>query len=383
MRSTSPFAALLPAVSLAALAAGVAAVAAGCTTGGSAGDALEVPSPRAESGDDERVRLSEEARRFVRAEPITTQHGVTALRAPARVAFRDGAIAEIGSPVAGRIAEVHVRLGDEVAAGAPLFTLRSPDAAATRAQLAAAQVALANALAEARRSSDMLERGVGTDRERRAADLHVAELEIELARARTAVSIVGRGRGGDVVIRAPIAGTVLERRAAIGMAVEPGGDPLVQIGDPGGIGIVAEVFDRDAAMVRVGASAEIALPSFDAPLRGRVVHVAPVVSAGLRTVPVRVELDEIPPGLRAGLFGRASIALLDEGLVLPTSAVLVRDGQRTVVYVEEEDGVFDRREVAVGPAVDGRVHVIAGLREGERVVVEGALLIDGQADLLI
>lgn len=360
---------------------------AGCGGRSSAHDAVEAP-PLPDRGDDEEdddlVALEhEETRAFVRSEVLALSHGVTALRAPARVAFRDGAIAELGTPVPGRVSEVHVRVGDEVAAGAPLVTLRSPDAAATRAQLAAARTALANALAEARRSADMLERGVGTERERRAADLHVAELEIELARARTAVSIVGRGAGGEVVLRAPIAGTILSRRAAIGMAVEPGGEALLEIGDPHGIGVVAEVFDRDAAMVRVGASAEIALPSIDSPLRGRVTHVAPVVSAGMRTVPVRIELESVPSLLRPGLFGRASISLVDEGLVLPASAVLVRDGQRTAVYVDEGDGRFRRRDVVVGPSIDGRVQVLAGLREGERVVVEGALLLDGAADLML
>src|SRR5690606_8571347 len=145
----------------------------------------------------------------------------------------------------------------------------------------------------------------------------------------------------------------------------------------------AEVFDRDASLIRVGAPAEVALPSIRDGLRGRVSHVAPVVSEGTRTVPVRIELDEIVPGLRPGLFGRASIALAEEALVLPTSAVLIRDGQRTVVYLDEGEGRYVRREVAVGPAIDGQVQVIEGLVPGDRVVVAGALLIDGAADLML
>jgi len=153
--------------------------------------------------------------------------------------------------------------------------------------------------------------------------------------------------------------------------------------DPSGIGVVAEVFDRDAAMVRVGARAEVSLPSVEASLQGRVTHVAPSVSTGTRTVPVRIEIEEIPSILRPGLFGRASIALVEEGLVLPSTAVLVRDGQRTVVYLDEGDGRYLRREVAVGPSVDGHVQVLGGLAAGDRVVVEGALLLDGASDLLL
>ncbi|GAB4215529.1 MAG: hypothetical protein OHK0013_41200 [Sandaracinaceae bacterium] len=116
---------------------------------------------------------------------------------------------------------------------------------------------------------------------------------------------------------------------------------------------------------------------------GPVAYVAPAVVGGVRTVPVRIELDALPPGARPGLFGRASISLVDRGISLPSSAVLIRDGSRTVVYVEQTPGRFSPRDVQIGPSVDGRVYVASGVEPGERVVVDGALLIDGAADLLL
>ncbi|MBN8616417.1 MAG: efflux RND transporter periplasmic adaptor subunit, partial [Deltaproteobacteria bacterium] len=104
---------------------------------------------------------------------------------------------------------------------------------------------------------------------------------------------------------------------------------------------------------------------------------------GVRTVPVRVEVDALPPDARPGLFGRASISLVDDGISLPSAAVLVRDGAETIVYVERDEGRFEARRVDIGPSVSGRVYVAAGLEAGERVVVEGALLLDGSVDLLL
>ncbi len=330
------------------------------------------------------IRLSAEALGFIHTEQAQMGGDVSALHAPARVAYRDGSIAEVGTPVSGRITEVHVRLGDTVVEGAPLVTLRSPDAASTRAELSATRTELSHALAEARRAAEMLEHGVSTDRERRDADLHVSELEIQLVRAETQVSILGRGAGGTVVLRAPLAGTVLSRRAAIGMAVDPStSEPLIEIGDPDALGVSADVFDRDAALVRVGANALVTFPSLDHPLSGTVAYVAPVVSSGLRTIEVRIELTETSDRLRQGLFGRASITLVDAGIVLPSGAVLIRDGDRTVVYVEREPGTFAARDVEVGPSVDGHVYVASGIAAGETVVVEGALLLDGSADQLL
>lgn len=342
------------------------------------------PSAPATLLEDGSIRLSEAALRFVRTEAVALASDVSALHAPARVAYRDGSIAEVGTPVSGRITEIHVRLGDTVSEGDSLVTLRSPDAASTRAELSATRAALRNALVEARRAADMLEHGVSTERERREADLRVAELEIQLVRVETQVAILGRGAGGTVVLRAPIAGTILSRRASIGMVVEPGaGEPLVEIGDPAALGVSADVFDRDAALVRVGARAQVTFPSLDAPLTGHVAHVAPVVSRGLRTVSVRIELDETSDRLRPGLFGRASLTMVDAGIVLPSSAVLIRDGDRTIVYVERDEGVFSARDVDIGPSVDGHVYVASGLTAGERVVVQGALLLDGAADQLL
>jgi cobalt-zinc-cadmium efflux system membrane fusion protein len=330
------------------------------------------------------IRLSAEGLRFIRTETAHLANDVSALHAPARIAYRDGSIAEVGTPVSGRVTELSVRLGDTVVVGDPLVTLRAPDAASTRAELSATRAALANAVAEARRTAEMLEHGVSTDRERRAADLRVAELEIELARAQSQVSILGRGTGATVVLRAPLAGTILSRRASIGMNVDAGSDePLVEIGDPAALGVSADVFDRDAAMVRVGASALVTFPSLDAPVSGRVAAVAPIVTSGLRTVAVRIELADASDRLRQGLFGRAAITLVEAGIVLPSTAILIREGSRTIVYVEREPGTFVVRDVTVAPAADGRVYVASGVDVGDSVVVEGVLLLDGSADQLL
>ena len=329
------------------------------------------------------VHLSTEARAFVRTLALVGTDDVTVLQAPARVAFRDGATAQVGAPVAGRVSAVHVRVGEAVAEGAPLLTLRSPDAAASRAELAVTRAALETALSEARRTAEMFEHGVGTERERRAADLEVSRLEIELARARTVTSFLGRGVGGEVVLRAPFAGTVLSRRASVGLAAEPGGEPLIEIGDPARIGVIAEVFDRDAASIQPGASVEFRLATHPEPLRGHVTYLAPVVSAGTRTLPVLIELDVIDGSLRPGMFGRVSITTGDAGIVLPNSAVLLRDGRRSVVYVDEGEGTYARHDVTIRPSMDGHVQVLDGLALGDLVVVEGALLLDGAADLLL
>jgi cobalt-zinc-cadmium efflux system membrane fusion protein len=320
---------------------------------------------------------------YVRVAAVRDIEGALEITAPARVAFRDGAVSRVGVPAAGRVASVGVKTGDAVAAGDPLVTIASPDAAATRTALASARAALEEAQAAADREHRMMLTGVGIERERLEAEARLLEARAELDRAQTTADLIGDGHGADLVLKAPISGTVTEVRASRGAAVEPSGEPLVEIGDPHEIWIVADVAGRDLPLIVDGLPATVEL---DAPAGTRTAHVVsigPIVSDALRTVAVRLALDAPAAGLRPGTFGRVRIVTSVHGTTLPSEAVLIKGGKDTIVYVATGDDTFERRTVVVGRPVEGRVQVLSGLAPGDRVVVEGALLLDGSAEQLL
>lgn len=302
---------------------------------------------------------------------------------PARLVFRDGAVANVGTPVPGRVSAVHVVAGQRVEKNAPLVTLKSADAASARASLAATRVSMEAAKVNAARAARMLERGVGTEREKLDADARVAELQAELARARTTVSFVGGGGGADVIIRAPIAGTVVARNVTQGASVAADGDALVSIGDPADIWVEAEVFERDLSAIEVGQPAAVTLPSREQPLSGKVKSVGAVVRSDLRTATVRIGLEDSGNALRPGMFGTVQIEAKSRSGVLPTRAVLIRDGREHVVFVKQSENTFARRVVQVGNSYSGTVQVLAGIEPGQHVVVKGALLLDGALDQML
>jgi cobalt-zinc-cadmium efflux system membrane fusion protein len=119
-------------------------------------------------------------------------------------------------------------------------------------------------------------------------------------------------------------------------------------------------------------------------LEGHVTSIGAVVASGLRTAPVRISITSDTKPLRPGMYGRAEIAVASGPgkLTLPTEAVLVK-GKDTIVYVQVNRTTFARRTVVVGQPVGGRVPVISGVAAGDRVVVHGALLLDGAADQLL
>src|SRR3954466_9655280 len=91
--------------------------------------------------------------------------------------------------------------------------------------------------------------GWGVDGERVPAQARLRQTEAELARAQTTVAILGGGGGSTGVLRAPIEGTVISRHTTVGAVAQPGGDPLIEIGNPASLWVVAEVFERELAQV--------------------------------------------------------------------------------------------------------------------------------------
>jgi len=356
-------------------------VASGCS-GASKANSVETKPETQAPPPDGVVQVPEASRRFIEVKPVASEENAAVLRAPARVAFRDGAVSKLGAPLAGRVERVHVRTGDRVQSGDPLVTLDCPDAASSRAALSTARAAQREARAAVERQNRMLEQGVGTEREQLEAERRLAEAEAERARAQAAVRFVGNNNGTTVLIRSPITGTVVSRNATVGAAVESGGEPLMEVGDPSELWVVADVFERDLHLVRDGMGAQVELPSLRKPLAGRVASVGAVVEGSARTAPVRISIEQNGELLRPGMFGRARIESPEQALALPAAAVLIKDKQ-AVVYVQTAPGTFARRPVVIGHPVEGKVLVRSGISAGDPVVVRGALLLDGAAEQLL
>ena len=364
----------------------LAAAATACSA--AEGETVAFSPPTSTPRSDGTVRLGVASRPYVVTEAVAFGDASPVVAAPARIAFRDGAVSQVNLPITGRVTAVHVRTGDRVVPGDPLVTVSSPDAAAARAQLAAATAEHDAAVQEAARQDAMGRSGVGVDSERVTAQSRLRQTEAELARAQTTAAILGGGGGPTVVVRAPIAGTVLARRATVGAVAQPGGDPLIEIGDPSSLWVVADVFERDLAEIHDGAAVDIQLPTRSAPVSGHVASVGSALTGAMRTAPVYIALDLAlgAPGadLRAGMFARAAIkAPVDHTIVLPVEAVLIEDGKTYVVYVRTGDDLFVARKVEVGRSIDGVVEIVSGLAPGEHVVTAGALLLEGAAEQLL
>ena len=303
---------------------------------------------------------------------------------PARVSFPTSARINLGALVEGRVEEVLVRPGDKVEAGARLLRIQSTGANQSRADVELAAARLEAAEEILRRHTTMVARGVGTEVERLEAETRLREARIEAERTRRAGSMLGLGTGAQVFVLAPTNGIVLTVGASVGSVLKSGDDGIMEIGDPSRVWIEAEVSEDDAARISRGQRAAI-----ESLRGGRSAEAAvEVLTVQVDFATRRRRMYLTPAGenfqwLTPGLPVEVRLSEPSEQLVLPAEAVLIKEGERRVVYVQAADGRLHAREVLVSSAFAGRVRVLKGLSPGERVVVKGALLVDGRSEQLL
>jgi HlyD family secretion protein len=180
--------------------------------------------------------------------------------------------------------------------------------------------------------------------------------------------------GHPLVLTAPSAGRVLRVPERSERVVSPG-TPLLELGDPAGIEIVADLLSSDAVKVQPGASVRIEGWGGDSALRGRVLTVEPsgftkVSALGVDEQRVNIVAELLDSAGRLGDRYRVEIRVVvwqgDEVLQAPASA-LFRRGTEWAVFVVEA-GRARRRTVSIGHRTPSQVEIREGLREGETVV---------------
>lgn len=325
------------------------------------------------------VEISPASRAYLSVTTVEPKSVESTVSAPARVEFRGKALSTVGAVVAGRLGKINVQVGDRVKPGDALAILESPQAAQMRSDVERTRAELGRANDRAKRQAIMQQKGVGLEIERVEAETQLRQARSDFERSLQAARLLGEGSGQVVVLRAESDGVVLRVDATIGAAVEAGA-VLFEMGEPKALWVVADVFENDLPLIKEGAKATIQTSVQTATMTGHVARVSASMQTESRRGSVYIELDDANVALKPGMFARATIeAAGPERIVLPTTAVLIKDNKQTVVYLETSDGRFEPRPVVVGQARDGYVPVIEGLSSGDRVVSAGALLLDSAA----
>jgi RND family efflux transporter MFP subunit len=305
---------------------------------------------------------------------------------PAFVKVDEGKAARIGVPLAGRVTQVYAELGQQVAKGAPLFAVASPDLAALNVEQSKAKVDVDAAKGVLDRTRAIVEARALPEKEAVAAQqqLHQSELSLNVAQSKLASLDVTTRSENEFVVHAPRAGRVVEKNVLPGQELTPGAETaLMLVADLSTVWVVADLFESDSDGVVPGVAARITITSLPGVvIDGKVDMVSAVVDAERHTVPVRVRLDNPDGRLKPNTYAKMQFqASTPPGSVEVAAGALVSDGSRQYAYVKNAAGRFVKRDVVAGAVRDQRVVVFKGIAPGETVVSKGAILLDNQIDL--
>ncbi|WP_242508506.1 efflux RND transporter periplasmic adaptor subunit [Rhodocyclus purpureus] len=328
-----------------------------------------------------RIRISTEKvqKLGVRSEVVSLRPLGKEVRAVGRIEADERRVYAIAPKFEGYVERLHANAtGQLVRRGQPLFEVYSPELVSAQREYAIAAEGADRLQGSAGEAAETTRRGMWQLAESSLSRLRnwdIPEAQIKaLARSGAAQR--------TLTVVSPVSGVVTEKKAVQGMRFGPG-EALYQIADLSSVWVIAEVAEQDIGVLRNGAKATVTTDAYPGKtLAGTIGYIYPMLNAQTRTAAVRIELANPGTLLKPGMFAQVQLATADSGPVLtvPISAV-IDSGKRQLVFVELGAGRYEPREVRLGARGDEYVQVLAGVREGESVVVAANFLIDAESKL--
>jgi len=329
--------------------------------------------------------------------PATASTDAVPIRVPGVVEPDAYRTVEVTPIVSGTVISMSAVLGDQVADGAPVGRLRSPELTDEVRRWLTARAALDAVSRRAERTTQLAKIGAASREEVEAADADLvrASTEADTARARlvrlglTEADLTGIAAGQTppeiIAVQAPAGGVVLRRSANPGQNVSQT-DSLVTLADVHHVWVMADVFERDLDRMRVGQRVTVTSQAFgDRTWSGRVAYIDPELARDTRTARVRVEVDNPDAALRFGMYVLVGVQSQPAAprVRIPRAAVQTL-GAASVVYVESPGAplTFIERPVLTGDTAGENIEIRAGLSEGERVVGAGSFFLRAERERL-
>ncbi len=363
----------------------------------------KTPEVQTESNPTDTIAVSDEQLKQVTVQEVKVSSVVTDRETTGKIAFNEDHVTPVFPAYAGRVLEVLANKGDYVEKGKPLLVVESADLVSIHNDLALVR----SDVAKAKIGLDAAQ--VAVDRARRlhaqealaTKDLQQAESDFlraqdEDKRAKAALAVVENrlalfGKNASdlseqsgqidrrITITAPISGTIVDKKIGLGQYLKTdSSDPVFLIADMSSLWVWADVYESDIAKIHLNSQLNITVSAYpDRRFPAVVSLISPTVDPNTRTVRVRCSLQNKDGLLKPEMFAKIKINdVQTKSLpVVPASAV-ISQGNEAVVLVEESPGHFRRKNIQPGQQTNGFVMVEKGLEPGEKVVIQGGLLVN-------
>jgi len=331
---------------------------------------------------------------------VSDQVPMTVINAPVRIMADPTRLARIALPVTGRISALMVKPGDKVVAGQPLLTMESAEVdeavsvfrqAVAESRQAEAEVRKAEL--DLQRMRDLLDVGAVARKEvvEAETDFVHAEAELEQANAglqhsRQLLAMLGIDPAKPeryMTVTTPRDGKVIDILVSQGDFYTEYDGPAIVIADLDTVLAIADIPENKIRFMHQHIHAVIQFTAFPGEdFHAQVVRISDVIDPDTRTMRVFMQLDNPQGRLRQEMFGQVRFTgEVQDVPIVPVSAVVYRDNG-SFVMVEHSRGIFESRKVVVGRRYGEQLPVLEGIKSGERVVVDGAILLISHSGIL-
>ncbi|MBL4760113.1 MAG: efflux RND transporter periplasmic adaptor subunit [Mariprofundaceae bacterium] len=317
---------------------------------------------------------------------LQTRAELQAINAPGTVAFNGYALADITTLVDGVVHKRYVRLGDQVKKGQKLATLNSTALAQAEASYLRAQAEHHRSQQEITRLQELAEQKIVSQARLQQAESTYQIMHANLAAAKATLFSYGLNKRdisglikqkeyGLLTLRAPHAGTVVADDFRIGQHFSAGSQ-LMQVADEMHVWVEVKIPETALSDIKIGQLASVTPKGVKAHYQGSVINIHHQLDPITRTAGVRLSIQNNNDSLHPGMFVNVEIATSTGGKgLLITEQAIQRQGSELIVFVEEEPGHFERREVEINKSNMGLVTILKGVKEGEMVVVQGSFVL--------
>jgi cobalt-zinc-cadmium efflux system membrane fusion protein len=296
------------------------------------------------------------------------------------------AITQVSGPISRIVADA----GAQVKAGDPLLYVASADVANAIASYRKAKNRSDLAQRTLARSKDLLAHKALSQRDFESAEADFNDAATDLQTSLQALKIFGVTEDGitdaaeqnvairpELVMRAPISGTVVQRLVLPGQFIQAGTTAAFVISNTSTVWVQGHVYDKDLVLVHVGDRVDERNASFPETFHGVVSYIGDLIDPATRTTPVRIVTQNPARLLKKDLY--VDLVIHDKAtrdvLVVPTTAVLYDEQNFPFVYVQVETGKFAQRHVKLGDQQGDNTEILDGLKAGELVVSQGSVFL--------
>jgi cobalt-zinc-cadmium efflux system membrane fusion protein len=301
---------------------------------------------------------------------------------PAVVEADPARLVKVLPPLAGRITQLQVQLGQPVESGQPLAVLESSDLRTAYADYDRAKVLLELATKNRDRLRNLVKTQAISIKELQQAETDFVTAEAEFQRAEARLNQIGADaesaqKSRVLTISSPISGSVIDLAVAPGAFWNDPNSALMTVADLTTVWVTANVPEKDIALVAKDQRVEVTFTAYPGEVfHGRVLFISQVLDPDTRRAKVRIAFPNPESRLKPAMFANVTFfASPQTVLVVPTTAlVLKKDSNR--VFLETTPWTFEPRLVKTGFQQNDQIVIQEGLKLGDRVVVKGGVLLN-------